>query len=75
MNDRVDVVHRPAIDTGSDVDACEPLGVQVPSIAELDQLYGRDADNVLTNHRTKLIYPSGLSDLATIQYVSELVRD
>lgn len=43
------------------------------SKAQLDQIYGRDADNVLTNHRTKLVYPSGLSDLATIDYVSNLV--
>ena len=43
------------------------------SKAQLDQIYGRDADNVLTNHRTKLIYPSGLSDMATIDYLSSLV--
>ena len=30
---------------------------------------------MLTNHRSKLIYPSGLSDLATIEYVSALVGD
>jgi type IV secretory pathway TraG/TraD family ATPase VirD4 len=40
------------------------------SKAQLDQIYGRDADNVLTNHRTKLVYPSGLSDMATIEYVN-----
>jgi type IV secretion system protein VirD4 len=43
------------------------------SKAQLDQIYGRDADNVLTNHRTKLIYPSGLSDIATIEYLANLV--
>jgi type IV secretion system protein VirD4 len=43
------------------------------SKAQLDQIYGRDADNVLTNHRTKLIFASGLSDLATIDYISALV--
>ena len=43
------------------------------SKAQLDQIYGRDADNVLTNHRTKLVYPSGLSDMATIEYLSSLV--
>jgi type IV secretion system protein VirD4 len=43
------------------------------SKAQLDQLYGRDADNVLTNHRTKLVYPSGLSDMATIDYISALI--
>jgi type IV secretion system protein VirD4 len=43
------------------------------SKAQLDQIYSRDADNVLTNHRTKLFYPSGLSDMATIEYLSNLV--
>lgn len=43
------------------------------SKAQLDQIYGRDSDNVLTNHRTKLVYPSGLSDMATIEYLSALV--
>jgi len=28
---------------------------------------------VLINHRTKLIYPSGISDTATIDYLSTLV--
>jgi type IV secretion system protein VirD4 len=40
-------------------------GIQLVTVwqskAQLDQLYGRQADNVLTNHRTKLFYPSGLS--------------
>ena len=43
------------------------------SKAQLDQAFGRDADNVLTNHRTKLIFPSGLSDIATIDYIGALV--
>ena len=43
------------------------------SKAQLDQIYNRDADNVLTNHRTKLIYPRGLSDMATIEYICNLV--
>ena len=30
---------------------------------------------MLTNHRTKLIFPSGLSDLSTIEYISALVGD
>jgi len=42
------------------------------SRAQLDQIYGPDADNVLTNHRTKLIYPSGLSDTATTDYLAKL---
>ena len=37
------------------------------SKAQLDQADGKDADSVLTNHRTKLIFPSGLSDLSTIE--------
>ncbi|MDQ3690882.1 MAG: type IV secretory system conjugative DNA transfer family protein, partial [Chloroflexota bacterium] len=45
------------------------------SKAQLDQIYGRDGDNVLTNHRTKLVYPSGLSDMATIEYVGGLVGE
>lgn len=52
-------------------------GIQLVTVwqskAQLDNLYGRDADNVLTNHRTKLFYPSGLSDRATTDYLSSLV--
>jgi type IV secretion system protein VirD4 len=51
-------------------------GIQLVTVwqskAQLDQLYGRQADNVLTNHRTKLFYPSGLSDPATTDYLSTL---
>src|SRR5205807_2491295 len=54
-------------------------GIQLVTVwqskAQLDQTYHQDADTVLTNHRSKLIYPSGLSDLSTVQYVSELVGD
>ena len=54
-------------------------GIQLVTVwqskAQLDTTYGKDADTVLTNHRSKLIYPSGLSDLSTVQYVSELVGD
>ena len=54
-------------------------GIQLVNVwqskAQLDQAFGKDADNVLTNHRTKLIFPSGLSDLATIDYVSALIGD
>lgn len=49
-------------------------GVQLVTVwqskGQLDETYGRDADNLLTNHRTKLIYPSGISDMATIDYIS-----
>lgn len=51
-------------------------GIQLVTVwqskAQLDQLYGRQAENMLTNHRSKPIYPSGLSDMATIEYVSAL---
>lgn len=54
-------------------------GIQLVTVwqskAQLDTTYGRDAETVLTNHRSKLIYPSGITDLATVQYVSELVGD
>jgi type IV secretion system protein VirD4 len=54
-------------------------GIQLVTVwqskAQLDQAYGKDADNVLTNHRTKLVFPSGLSDLSTIEYISALVGD
>ncbi len=54
-------------------------GIQLVTVwqskAQLDQAFGKDADNVLTNHRTKLIFPSGLSDLATIDYISAIVGD
>ena len=54
-------------------------GIQLVTVwqskAQLDQAFGKDADNVLTNHRTKLIFPSGLSDLATIDYISSLVGE
>lgn len=45
------------------------------SRAQLDEIYGRHADTVLTNHRTKLIFPSGLSDGSTAEYISHLVGD
>ena len=54
-------------------------GIQLVTVwqskAQLDQAYGKDADNVLTNHRTKLIFPSGISDLSTTNYIAELIGD
>ncbi len=47
-----------------------PCGSRRPSSTTT---YGANADNVLTNHRTKLILPSGLSDRSTAEYVSALV--
>jgi type IV secretion system protein VirD4 len=45
------------------------------SKGQIDKVYGKDADNLLTNHRSKLLYPSGLSDLATIDYFRNLIGD
>ncbi len=54
-------------------------GIQLVTVwqskAQLDTTYGKDAETVLTNHRSKLVYPSGITDLATVQYISELVGD
>jgi type IV secretion system protein VirD4 len=54
-------------------------GIQLVTVwqskAQLDTTYGKDAETVLTNHRSKLIYPSGIIDLATVQYISALVGD
>jgi type IV secretion system protein VirD4 len=53
------------------------VGIQLVTVwqskAQLDHAFGANADNVLTNHRTKLILPSGLSDRSTAEYVSALV--
>ena len=45
------------------------------SKAQMDELYGHHADTLLTNYRTKLIFPSGLSDMTTAKFISELVGD
>jgi type IV secretion system protein VirD4 len=54
-------------------------GIQLVTVwqskAQLDTTYGKDAETVLTNHRSKLIYPGGITDLATVSYISELVGD
>jgi len=54
-------------------------GIQLVTVwqskAQLDQAYGKNADNVLTNHPTKLIFPSGISDVSTTKYMAELVGD
>jgi type IV secretory pathway TraG/TraD family ATPase VirD4 len=51
-------------------------GVQMVTVwqskGQIDELYGQAADGILTNSRTKLLYPSGLSDLATMEYFSDL---
>ena len=51
-------------------------GVQLVTVwqsrAQLDTIYGREADSVLTNHRSKLFYPSGLTDTTTTDYLSVL---
>jgi type IV secretion system protein VirD4 len=45
------------------------------SKAQIDQLFGHHADTLPTNHRTKLIFPSGLSDMSTANFISQLVGD
>jgi type IV secretion system protein VirD4 len=54
-------------------------GVQLVTVwqskGQIDRSYGRDADNLLTNHRSKLLYPSATSDLATIDYFRNLIGD
>lgn len=51
-------------------------GIQLVTVwqsrAQLDETYGRQADSVLTNHRSKLFYPSGLTDTTTTDYLSVL---
>jgi type IV secretion system protein VirD4 len=51
-------------------------GVQLVTVwqsrTQLDTIYGRQADSVLTNHRSKLFYPSGLTDATTTDYLSLL---
>lgn len=54
-------------------------GIQLVTVwqskAQVDRIHTDDADTVLTNHRTKLVYPSGLSDPSSIRYLSHLVGD
>jgi type IV secretion system protein VirD4 len=51
-------------------------GIQLVTVwqsrAQLDTTYGREADSVLTNHRSKLFYPSGLTDTTTTDYLGVL---
>ena len=53
------------------------IGIQLVTVwqskGQIDRVYGKDADNLLTNHRTKLLYPSGISDLATLDYFEKLI--
>lgn len=55
--------------------SCDGSSSWIDPRAQLDTTYGKDAETVLTNHRSKLIYPSGITDLATVRYLSELVGD
>jgi hypothetical protein len=52
-----------------------PVCACVQPKGQIDRSYGRDADNLLTNHRSKLLYPSATSDLATIEYFRNLIGD
>jgi type IV secretion system protein VirD4 len=42
------------------------------SIAQIDAAYGRQADTILTNHLTKVMY-AGLSDPASLRYVDQVL--
>jgi len=42
------------------------------SIAQLETAYGRQADTILTNHLTKVMY-AGLSDPASLRYVDQVL--
>ena len=54
-------------------------GVQLVTVwqskSQIDNTYGRDADNLLTNHRSKLVYPSSTSDIPTADYFRSLIGD
>lgn len=49
-------------------------GIQLVTVwqskGQLDTTYGKDAKTVLTNHRSKHVYPGGITDLATVQSIS-----
>jgi type IV secretion system protein VirD4 len=55
---------------------CAAIGILLVTIwqsrAQIDASYGSLADSVLTNHGTKILF-SGASDLATLNYASDLV--
>lgn len=57
---------------------CAGIGILLVTIwqskAQLDAAYGTEADSVLTNHGTKLLF-SGISDLSTLEYAARLVGD
>jgi len=42
------------------------------SIAQIESAYGRQADTILTNHLTKVMY-AGLSDPASLRYVDQIL--
>ncbi|MGH9230412.1 MAG: TraM recognition domain-containing protein [Acidimicrobiales bacterium] len=44
------------------------------SLAQIEASYGRDADTILTNHLTKVLY-AGLSDPASLRYVAQVLGD
>lgn len=44
------------------------------SIAQIEATYGRAADTILTNHLSKILY-SGLSDPATLRYITTVLGD
>ena len=57
---------------------CAGIGILLVTVwqskAQIEHAFGTLADSIITNHATKIIY-SGVSDLATLRYASELVGD
>jgi type IV secretion system protein VirD4 len=55
---------------------CASIGIQLTTVwqskAQLDHAYGRQADALLTNHGTKVLF-SGISDLPTLEYATRLL--
>lgn len=44
------------------------------SLAQIEASYARQADTILSNHLTKLIFP-GASDTSTLRYISQILGD
>jgi type IV secretion system protein VirD4 len=57
---------------------CAGIGLLLVTIwqskSQIDAAYGRQADSVITNHGTKIIF-SGVSDHATLDYAARLLGD
>lgn len=57
---------------------CSGIGLLLVTIwqskAQIDAAYGRQADSVLTNHGTKIVF-AGVSDASTLDYATRLLGD